>query len=328
MEEQLRRAVFEGNLPTVQRILQQQPGGVNVNAGIQASLTALHVAVWRGDFEIVQAIVRASGVNLNARDNSGITPLHMTICFAYSHARLPVFQALLEAGADPNAVDDDGRTPLFFAAGLEDKTVAEALLDGGANPAVRNNNLDTPLHQACNSGGLDVVKLFIQRQGPECLTLKNNREETPLDVVRSHSLSKKEAVASIRKHILQAYAGMLAQRDGLLCLHSVLQDAAFIEGDDDKFQLPVGKLITEHLQSLLEYIIAMEPGSVRALNSDGLIPVQYASELNFPASVLYVLLRPYPNMLVHTSLPSNPEVKRESSANRSKQRKPRKLQRI
>ena len=97
------------------------------------------------------------------------------------------------------------------------------------------------------------------------------------------------------------------------------------EDDEELFQLPVGKLIAEHLQMLLEYIIAMEPGSVRALNSDGLIPVQYASELNFPASVLYVLLRPYPSMLVH---PSNPEVTRESSVNRSEQRKPRKLQRI
>ena len=46
----------------------------------------------------------------------GTTPLHMA-CSDSSNANLvgdP--QALLEAGADPNAVDNDGNTPLFFAA--------------------------------------------------------------------------------------------------------------------------------------------------------------------------------------------------------------------
>ena len=105
---------------------------------------------------------------------------------------------------------------------------------------------------------------------------------------------------------------MIAQRDGLLCLHSVLQDAAFThvaadDGNDEEFVLPVGKLNTEHLQSLLEYIIAAEPSSVRALDSDGLLPLQVASQLNFPASVLYVLLRPCPDLLVHASVPSHPQ---------------------
>ena len=95
---------------------------------------------------------------------------------------------------------------------------------------------------------------------------------------------------------------MLAQRDGLLCLHSVLQDAAFTDvaddGNDEEFELPVGKLNTEHLQKLLEYIIALEPGSVRALDNDGLLPLQVACQLNFPDLVINVLLRPYPGALL------------------------------
>ena len=124
---------------------------------------------------------------------------------------------------------------------------------------------------------------------------------TPLDLTRSES-ELQRLKASIGLHILQTYAGMLAQRDGLLSLHSVLQDAAFIDvaddGDDEEFELPVGKLSTEHLQSLLGYIIAVEPGSVRALDSDGLLPVQVASQLNFPNLVLNALLRPYPGALL------------------------------
>ena len=144
-----------------------------------------------------------------------------------------------------------------------------------------------------------------QRQGSECLTWKNDREETPLDRLGQN---RSEVRASIRLRILQAYAGMIAQRDGLLSLYSVLHAATFIDGNDKEYyQLPIGKLNTEQLQSLLEYIIAAEPGSVGALDHDGLLPLQVACQLNFPASVLYVLLRPYPDMLVHASLPSPPQ---------------------
>ena len=104
---------------------------------------------------------------------------------------------------------------------------------------------------------------------------------------------------SIRQHILQAYAGMIAQRDGLLCLHSVLQDTTFIHGNEEEFRLAVGKLNTQDLQTLLECLIAAEPGSVCVLDGDGMLPLQVACQLDFPASVLYVLLRPYPDMLVH-----------------------------
>ena len=186
-----------------------------------------------------------------------------------------------------------------FDVGQAQITVVEGLLDGGANPAARNRYLDTPLHTACLQGRLDVAQLLIQRQSSECLTLKNNLGMTPLDQLGQN---RNEVKASIRQHILQSYAGMIAQRDGLLCLHSVLQDAAFTDvaddGNDEEFELPVGKLNTEHLQKLLEYIIAMEPGSVRALNNDGLMPLQVASQLNYPALVLNALLRPYPDALL------------------------------
>jgi len=299
MEVQLRDAAVQGDLPTVQWIL-QQPGGVNLNAGHHDGWTALHFAVFRGHLAIVQAILQADGVNVNATTVAGCTPLHMAYR-ATAGNRLPIIQALLEAGADPNAANDGGDTPLtVYIITLCPISTVEALLDGGASPAVQNNRLDTPLHHACFMGRLDIVKLLIRRQGSECLTFKNNREETPLDQLGQHN---SEEEASIGQHILQSYAGMLAQRDGLLCLHSVLHGAAFTDvadddGNNEEFELPVGKLNTEHLQKLLEYTIAMEPGSVLALNSDGLMPLQVASQLNFPDLVLNALLRPYPDALL------------------------------
>ena len=115
----------------------------------------------------------------------GCTPLHFSAYRLTDGDGLPIIQALLGAGADPNVTaDNHGETPLFWAMRQNihsDIRVLEALLNGGANPAVRNNSLDTPLHTACRYGRLEAVQVLIRRQGPECLTFKNNWENTPLD---------------------------------------------------------------------------------------------------------------------------------------------------
>ena len=73
-----------------------------------------------------------------------------------------------------------------------------------------------------------------------------------------------------------------------------------VEGYEDLIaELPIGMLTSEDLQILLEYMISNEPGSIRALDGNGLLPLQVASQLNFlPDLVIYVLLRPYPDALI------------------------------
>ena len=53
-------------------------------------------------------------------------------------------QALLVAGARPNVQDEDGETPLHYAAQLGRQRVAAALLAAGPDRAVRNQKQETP----------------------------------------------------------------------------------------------------------------------------------------------------------------------------------------
>jgi len=112
------------------------------------------------------------------------------------------------------------------------------------------------------------------------------------------SSQKNEAVVCIGKHILQAYAGLLVQGQGIFCLHSVLQNAIFTGVEAEKYHLSVGTLTNEHLQILLEHLILAEPGSLRALDANGLLPLQAACQSQFPDLVINVLLRPYPGALL------------------------------
>ena len=91
---------------------------------------------------MVKALLEA-GANLEARNENGDTPLHRAAVFNENPA---VIEALLEAGANLEARDElFGRTPLHSAAGFnKNPAVVKALLEAGADVNARNENGATP----------------------------------------------------------------------------------------------------------------------------------------------------------------------------------------
>ena len=77
---------------------------------------------------------------------------------------------LLDNGADVNAKDKIGNTPLHYTAGWGHKDVAalliaELLIAKGADVNDKNNDGDTPLHIAVKNGHMDVAELLRQKGG-------------------------------------------------------------------------------------------------------------------------------------------------------------------
>lgn len=100
--------------------------------------------------------------------------LRLGIVSAIGAGRVEVVRRLLAAGADPNAADQIGFTPLHQAAALGHRAVAELLLDSGALLGTQTTRLytgpgqnigsgGTPLHAAVANQRLALVKLLLER---------------------------------------------------------------------------------------------------------------------------------------------------------------------
>lgn len=96
------------------------------------------------------------GADPNARDERGFTPLHI----ACARGDAGIAELLLERGADPNAVGAAGVTPLHVAAYGGHRGVVELLLRWGADPSLGDSSGKTPADVARERGFLDIAELI------------------------------------------------------------------------------------------------------------------------------------------------------------------------
>lgn len=94
----------------------------------------------------------AAGANVNARDNNGNTPLHEASQSFRGHTDLPeIIRILIAAGAKVDARNNDGVTPLMWAAEGNAVENAEALIAAGADVNAKTNDGYTPLWYAAHA---------------------------------------------------------------------------------------------------------------------------------------------------------------------------------
>ena len=115
------------------------------------------------------------GADVNAEDSFGMTPLHTAVI----SNRRNVAKVLVTHGVDINAKTHRGQTPLFWAVTKKHKDIAEWLISNGADVNAKDSYGIALLHSAAYVGITDLVELFITDS--EDVNVKNNEGRTPLD---------------------------------------------------------------------------------------------------------------------------------------------------
>lgn len=169
-------AIKNGNLFAVKQLIAYySPPASNFNFPNQLLIQPdqhgeqpLSLAAKNGNLEIFEALLNA-GVDPNLRDRNGTTPLY----WAIKNGHISVVNKLLEK-TDLNQTDDYGKTYLHLAAFFDRLDVVYGLLARGANPNKPDIFGATPLHLAIIKGHRNTADaLFVSG------AYSNLSEETP-----------------------------------------------------------------------------------------------------------------------------------------------------
>ena len=174
----LAQAVQRGDLAEVDRLLKLEPqlAQGRKRRGFSSSHTPLQQAIaFGGTPQVVERILKERP-DLNERSDDGDTALHLTA----RHRNYPYMARLLQLGADPNLVNQEGEAPLHLAAVFDgDGQFIKLLLDNGADPIP-----DKPSAVGCGDHGIALLSFLMcvcqfdaerQPKVPRCRSLRERR---------------------------------------------------------------------------------------------------------------------------------------------------------
>ena len=217
---------------TVENVTACLGAGADLEArGAWLGLTPLALAVQYNTNPAVVQVVQvllAAGADVQARNESGSTPLHWTL-----HNNNPaVVQVLLAAGADVQARDNDGSTPLHWAAEQNDNpAVIKTLIAAGADVQARDEGGRTPLHGRPGTNEKPAVIQALIAAGAN-LEAGNEDGDTPLHYAALWRVNKNPAVIQA---LIAAGANLEAgNEDGDTPLHGAAKYVSFLFPDNVK----------------------------------------------------------------------------------------------
>lgn len=121
---------------TVVNDMLNEPGTQVVNTrDLTTGQTALHVVTTRRDLTWMSFLL-SRGANVNARDSSGVTPLMLAANVGFIEG----VEALVAGGARVDDANSAGETPLISTTHRKDIALMRILLKAGANPDRADNS--------------------------------------------------------------------------------------------------------------------------------------------------------------------------------------------
>lgn len=182
-------------------------GGADATLASNDSLEPIHAAAKTGRKDIIKLLIE-NGAYVDSTDRDGKT----SVMYAIENGKQDAAKFLLSLDADKFSVDNNGRTLLDYAtkAGLRDLVLS--LIDKDSL-AARDDYGNTPLHRACQSQQIEMVRTLLQSNDIQ-VDAENDCGKTPL---MSAIISGNLAIAEL---LIRAGADVnIDYNDGISMLH-------------------------------------------------------------------------------------------------------------
>jgi len=138
-----------------------------IDVADNAGLTALHWAIKRGHGAAIQRLVQ-SGASLVKSESNGRSALHLAVSSSaeFPADRRPFFhdmvRYLIQSGGDVAWQDNDGATPLHYAAEINDIDLIAILVEiGGAAVNACDDEGESALFYALREGHVEAAKKLV-----------------------------------------------------------------------------------------------------------------------------------------------------------------------
>ncbi|KAL9119073.1 MAG: hypothetical protein Q9187_004374 [Circinaria calcarea] len=164
-------AALRGDSQAVSLLL---AAGADVSIQTDRGARALNAALMSCDAQCVQKILK-NDYDINYTQVDGCTPLHYSCRYKHS---VKTVKAFLDLGADINAKEALGYTPLMIATFNRRTAVAMILIDQQANLDAQARNGECALHHAIMAGDHNTIRYLFEK-GASC-RLKTTARETLL----------------------------------------------------------------------------------------------------------------------------------------------------
>ncbi len=187
--EEVARLLDDGAAPDAwNSFTDDVPGFVGYVLGERAGLgrRALHAAAEKLHPDVVQQLCER-GADVNTRTKRNESPLWSVASSPSSGDGVDVAKVLLEAGAEVDAADEDGVTPLLAATATGRGALVALLAESGADLNQRDPDGATPLQLAAEAGRTEVVAALVRRGADVNATTRGGHNALQLAVVEGHA---------------------------------------------------------------------------------------------------------------------------------------------
>jgi len=143
--------------------LLMEEGKSDLNATSESGWNPVLLAAYNADMESIDMLcelAKKGAVNLDVpqKEAKGYHVLHFAAA-SKDHAAEAITK-LLDAGAEINALNDNGQTPLHIAAFWDNAEAVRVLLDRGADKTIKNKHGRTAAELAIHYDYVDLLKIF------------------------------------------------------------------------------------------------------------------------------------------------------------------------